>query len=275
MHPILLDFGTHNLPFFGTSHLFLPTYGFLFALGVVAGWWWFLRRAVRIGVDPDRAFNLTFYTLVAGIVGAKAALVLVSWRYYLLNPAEILSTLRIAGVLMGGILAGAAVFVLYVLRQRLPLHRLGDAIAAPLALSQAIGRLGCLSAGCCWGVPSPRLWCALTFTDPVARERTGVPLGTPLFPAQLVEMAADFLLALILTLLYRRRVRPDGTTFLVYVLTYSVFRGAIEIWRGDEQRGLWFGGALSTSQILALLTGLWALGMLIYYRLRRDEPAAS
>jgi phosphatidylglycerol---prolipoprotein diacylglyceryl transferase len=61
----------------------------------------------------------------------------------------------------------------------------------------------------------------------------------------------------------------------VYVLLYSLIRGVIEIWRGDEQRGLWFGGALSTSQILSILAGLWALGMLIYYRFRREEPTAS
>jgi phosphatidylglycerol:prolipoprotein diacylglycerol transferase len=279
MHPILLDLGTHDLPFLGTTHLFLPTYGLLFAMGVVLGWWWFLHRAAGLGVDPDRAFNLAFYTLLAGIVGAKVALVIVGWRYYFAHPGEILSTFRIAGVLMGGILAGAAVFVLYALRQRLPLHRLGDAIAAPLALSQAIGRLGCFMAGCCWGVESPGLWCAVRFTDPVAAERTGVPLSTrlydhPLFPTQLVEMAADLALALLLTLLYRKKIRPAGSTFLWYVLLYSLVRGVLEIWRGDVERGMYFGGLLSTSQTLSILTGLWALGMLIAYRLKRREPLA-
>ncbi|MBZ5638528.1 MAG: prolipoprotein diacylglyceryl transferase [Acidobacteriia bacterium] len=275
MHPILVDFGTHVLPLLGTTHLFLPTYGFLFALGVVAGWWWFLRRATRLGVDPDRAFNLTFYTLLGGLLGAKVSLLIVDWRYYLERPREILSTFRSAGVLMGGILVGAAVFVLYALRQRLPLHRLGDAIAAPLAVSQAVGRIGCFSAGCCWGVPARGVFGALTFTDPLAHERTGVPLGIPLFPTQLVEMAADLLLASVLTVLYRRKVRPEGSTFLWYVLLYSLIRGVIEIWRGDEQRGVYFGGVLSTSQILAVLAGLWALGMLVYYRFRREEPAGS
>jgi phosphatidylglycerol:prolipoprotein diacylglycerol transferase len=273
MHPILLDFGTHDLPFLGTTHLFLPTYGLLFASGVVLAWWWFLRRAAGLGVNPDRAFNLTFYTLVGGLIGAKASLVIVEWRYFLANPAELLGTLRSAGVLMGGLLVGAAVFVLYVFRQKLPLHRLGDAIAAPLALAQGLGRLGCYSAGCCWGVESPGLWCASTFTDPVAAERTGVPLNVALFPAQLVQMASDLALAVLLTFLFRRKIRPYGSTFLWYVLLYSLTRGLIEIWRGDEVRGLYFGGTLSTSQIISILAGSWALGMLILYRTKWKEPA--
>ena len=273
MHPILLDFGTHDLPFLGTTHLFLPTYGLLFALGVVVAWWWFLRRAAGLGVNADRAFNLTFYTLVGGLIGAKASLVIVEWRYFLANPAELLGTLRTAGVLMGGLLVGAAVFVLYVFRQKLPLHRLGDAIAAPLALAQGLGRLGCYSAGCCWGVESPGLWCAVAFTDPVAAERTGVPLNVPLFPAQLVQMGSDLALAGILTLLFRRKIRPYGSTFLWYVLLYSVTRGLIEVWRGDDVRGLYFGGTLSTSQIISILAGSWALGMLILYRTKWKEPA--
>jgi phosphatidylglycerol---prolipoprotein diacylglyceryl transferase len=273
MHPILLDFGTHDLPFLGTTHLFLPTYGLLFASGVVLAWWWFLRRAGGLGVNPDRAFNLTFYTLVGGLVGAKASLVIVEWRYFLANPAELLGTLRSAGVLMGGLLVGAAVFVLYVFRQKLPLHRLGDAIAAPLALAQGLGRLGCYSAGCCWGVESPGLWCASTFTDPVAAERTGVPLNVALFPTQLVQMASDLALAALLTFLFRRKIRPYGSTFLWYVLLYSLTRGLIEIWRGDEVRGLYFGGTLSTSQIVSILAGSWALGMLILYRTKWKEPA--
>ncbi len=274
MHPILLDFGTHNLPFLGPTHLFLPTYGLLFAGGVVLAWWWFLRRAAALGVDADRAFNLTFYTLIGGLVGAKASLVIVEWRYFVANPGELLTTLRTAGVLMGGLVVGATVFVLYAIRQKLPLHRLGDAIAAPLAAAQALGRLGCFSAGCCWGVDEPGLWCAVTFTNPVAAERTGVPLNVPLFPTQLVEMTCDLALAGVLTLLWRRRVRPAGSTFLWYVLLYSLVRGVIEIWRGDAVRGVYFGGLLSTSQILSIVAGLWALGMLIWYRLKAGEPAA-
>ena len=150
MFPTLIDLGTHDLPLLGEQHLFLPTYGFLFALGVVVSWIWFMRRAKGMGLPEDRLFNLTFYSVLAGILGAKLLLIVVDWRTYVANPVEILGTLRSAGVLMGGVLAGALTFVYYCRRFDLPLWTLADAISAPLVLAQAMGRLGCFSAGCCW-----------------------------------------------------------------------------------------------------------------------------
>ncbi len=274
MHPILLDFGTHDLPLLGLRHLFLPTYGALFALGVALAWWWFLRRARALGVAPETAFNLTFYSVLAGIVGAKLSLVVVDWRYYAENPGAILSLFRVAGVLMGGVAAGALAFVLYARRQGLPVLRLADAIVPPVALAQGIGRLGCFAAGCCWGVPvAPGSSCSVTFTDPAAAAQTGVPLHQPLFPAQLVQAAADFALAAVLTLVVRRGSRPAGLALWLYVLLYSVSRGTIEFWRGDEHRGLWLGGAISTSQILSLAGVAVAVAVLVARRLRRPPEA--
>ena len=152
MYPILIDFGTYRLPFLGETHLFVPSYGLLFAVGTLLAWVWFMRRGRALGVPEEPLFNLTFYTLLGGILGAKLTLVLVDLRSYLEHPADLWGTLRSAGVLIGGVIAGAAVFVLYARRQGLPLFRLGDAIAAPLAMAQGVGRLGCFAAGCCWGV---------------------------------------------------------------------------------------------------------------------------
>ena len=51
MFPVLIDLGTWNLPFIGETPISLPTYGFLFAISVVAGWSWFARRSRSLGVD--------------------------------------------------------------------------------------------------------------------------------------------------------------------------------------------------------------------------------
>jgi phosphatidylglycerol:prolipoprotein diacylglycerol transferase len=275
--PILIDFGTRDLPFFGETHLFLPSYGFLFALGVVLAWVWFIRRARTLEVPDDRLFNLTFYSLLAGILGAKLLLIIIDWRSYLAHPIEILGTLRSAGVLVGGVVAGSITFVLYGRRQELPLWRLTDAISAPLILAQAVGRLGCFSAGCCWGAPvDPSHPLAVTFTDPKAYEQTGVPLDIARLPTQLIEMGFDLLLAGLLTILWRRNLRPAGSVFWVYVLLYSLGRGVIEFWRDDRHRGLYFGDTVSTSQLFAVAGIVLAVTMLVRgLRMRRQSDASS
>ncbi len=274
MFPTLIDLGTHQLPLLGETHLFLPAYGVLFALATVMAWWWLLRRGRELGLPEDKVFNLSFYTVLAGIFGAKLLLIVLDWRTYLEHPGEILGTLRSAGVLVGGLIAGTMMFAIYAKRSGLPGLRLLDAAAAPMALAQAIGRLGCFAAGCCWGMPAgshTRL--AITFTDPVAHQQTGVPLHVPLIATQLMQMVNDLILAVVLTWLWRRRVEPDGTVMWIYVLLYSVSRGTIEFWRGDAQRGLFFGNSISTSQLFALL-GI-ALASIMLFRGRRRLQAAE
>lgn len=272
MHPILIDFGTRDLPWLGPTHLFLPTYGLLFATGALVAWWWFMRRARTLGFEGEPAFNLGFYSLLGGILGAKLTLLLVESRYYFDHPGEILGSLRSAGVLMGGVLCGAIVFAAYAKRHKMPLYRLGDAAAAPLAMAQAVGRLGCFSAGCCYGKPAPEGFpFSVTFTSTVANAQTGVPLGLALIPTQTIQAANDLLLAIVLTWMWRRRIQPDGTVFWWYVVLYGATRGLIEFWRGDTLRGVWFHGSASTSQILSLLAVAFGTFMLI--RARRSGGA--
>jgi phosphatidylglycerol:prolipoprotein diacylglycerol transferase len=67
-------------------------------------------------------------------------------------------------------------------------------------------------------------------------------------------------------LLLRRTKKFDGQLFWLYVLLYAVMRFTIEFFRGDAERGLYFGDIISTSQIIAigmfLLSGvmIWRLG---------------
>jgi phosphatidylglycerol:prolipoprotein diacylglycerol transferase len=272
MFPVLIDFGRHRIPFFGETHLFLPTYGLLFAIAVLLAWLWFTRRGRTLGIDDETLFNLSFYSLLAGIFGAKVLLVIIDWRLYFESPGELLGTLRSAGVLMGGVAAGAATFVIYARRKRLPLRRLCDAIVAPLALAQAIGRLGCFCAGCCWGLPaSPLNRFAVTFTHPMAHRQTAVPLDVPLLPTQLIEMGYDLMLVVILTVFWRRALRPEGSVFWIYLLLYGAGRGLIEFWRGDAHRGLYFGESLSTSQLISGVAVMLAIVMILHGRLRRSS----
>lgn len=272
MFPILIDLGTWDLPWLGETPIFLPTYGVLFAGSVVLAWWWFTRRARSLGVPDEPLFNLVFYTLLAGILGAKLLLVLVEWRTFAARPELLLGTLRSAGVLIGGVIAGAVTFVAYSRAKGMPTWRLADAMAAPLALAQGIGRLGCFAAGCCWGVETHAGHpLALVFTDPRAASQTGVPLDTPLIGTQLIQASADALLAGVLTLAWRRHPGRAGRVFWLYVLLYSLSRGTIEFWRGDRGRGLYFGDTVSTSQLFAIA----GLGLASFMLLRRRSAGTA
>jgi len=81
-----------------------------------------------------------------------------------------------------------------------------DVFAPAIALGHGIGRLGCFSAGCCWGVLCHRPW-AVTFTNPVSNRLVGVPLGVPLHPTQLYEACAEFA---IFGILYWRIGKPHA-----------------------------------------------------------------
>lgn len=273
MHPTLIDLGQVRLPILGETHLFLPTYGVLFAAGALIAWTWFFRRGKGMGLPEDTLFNLGFYSILAGLLGAKLALVVVDLPLYLAEPARILGTIRSAGVLMGGVLVGAIVFVLYARRHGLPVLGLADAAVAPVALAQAVGRFGCFSAGCCYGVPVDADHpLAITFTDPMAAAQTGVPLHVPLFASQLAQAGHDLALAGVLTLLWRRKLRP-GTTLAAYLMIYGVGRAVLEVWRGDAARGTWFGGWLSTSQALSILAVV--AGVVLLVRIRRAAPGSG
>ena len=50
-------------------------------------------------------------------------------------------------------------------------------------------------------------------------------------------------------------------------------RATIELWRGDAVRGLWFGGAISTSQLFSIAAVLAGATLLIRDRLRTPRPA--
>ncbi len=275
MRPLLIDLGTVDLPLFGPTHLFLPTYGLLFAFGVTLAWIWFGRRARSLGLPDEKVFNLTFYSLLGGILGAKLLLVLIDWRDYLADPSLLVGIIRTAGVLVGGVVGGAIVFVLYARRNDLPLIRLADAVVAPLALAQALGRFGCLAAGCCYGVPVDADHpFAVTFEHPQAIA-AGRFAGQPLLAVQLLEALADLVIVAILTLLWRRRPKPEGTVLWCYVLLYSILRFAIEFYRGDVGRGLFFSDRISTSQLFAIVGFLVAAIMLASGRLAARRAEAS
>jgi phosphatidylglycerol---prolipoprotein diacylglyceryl transferase len=241
----------------------------LVALAFLAALWMAARLAKRNSLDPDAITNLGIYCALAAIVGAKLMMLIVDPRYRN-NPTDIftLDTLQSGGIFYGGLLAALAVAVWYMRKSRLPGWKTADVFAPAIALGHGIGRLGCFSAGCCWGVECHLPW-AVTFRNPVAHDLVGVPLNQPLHPTQLYESFADLA---IFAVLYRQigKAHRPGAIIGLYLMLYSTARFIVEFFRDHQQGNLW-GSPLDTSQWISL--ALCAVGAWCFLR-RENEPAA-
>ncbi len=242
---------------------FIPTYGTLVAIGFLLALWVTIRLARKANLPAEPVTNLAIYCALAGLVGAKLFMILFDFKSYWNDPASLISlnTLQAAGVYQGGFLVALLTAILYIRRYHLPGLATCDVFSPGIALGQAIGRIGCFSAGCCWGVETHLPW-AVTFKNPDAYRLTGVTLGVPLHPTQLYESFAD---ALIFLFLYRMIARPHtpGTILGWYLALYSSARFVIEFFRFHEQ-GLHLG--LSYTQWISLVTLAAGIALLIARR---------
>jgi phosphatidylglycerol:prolipoprotein diacylglycerol transferase len=247
MHPILFDLGFFQI----------PSYGVMVALGVVLGLLALKRRGDRRGHDGALLVDVALWLVIWALVGAKGLLVLVELPRYLEDPASVIGVIRAGGVFLGGFIAAVIAAVVLFRRHHLEPLPTMDVVIPSVALGHAVGRIGCLLAGCCWGSTCDLPW-AITYTDPVATANVGTPLGVALHPFP--AYAALFNLALwgALEWMYARRP-PAGRVFAAYLMLYGTGRFLLEWTRGDAGRGFVLGGALSTSQLISL--GLLGLGI--------------
>ncbi len=258
------------------------TYGALLALAFLAGLFVMARQAAADNLDKNRVYDLGLWVLVASLIGSKLLMIVTDWDEYEGNWRAFLSLdfLRSGGVFYGGFIGAVIASVIMMRIYKLPWWRTADAFAPGIAIGQAIGRLGCFSAGCCWGKPTTA-FCGVHFTDK-GHETTNVPtivghlpaaiqqqwadklggLTAPihLHPVQLYEVGASLVIFVILLVMARKR-KFHGQIVLAYALLYAVARFIIEIWR-DDPRGSLLG--LSTSQFIALLIFIGGLIAFIY-----------
>lgn len=297
MFPILF-----RLPIPGIGPVTIHTYGVMLVVAFLVAIWVARRLATREGIDPDHVVDLGVYVILGGLVGAKILLLIVDRGFYTRQFTNILedgggpvgqwlspylgqfgagigtiarmsvSLLQAGGVFYGGMIAGVLVGLWYMRRHGIAVWKAADVIAPAVAVAHAFGRVGCFAAGCCYGIPTDLPW-GVTFANAYSGTLVGVPLNIPIHPTQLYSSLGNLVLFGLLLWFYRRK-QFDGQVFWVYVLGYGVFRFVLEFWRGDPRGGI-LGGALSTSQFVAIVMVTIALGMLARLRAgsRRETVA--
>ncbi len=134
----------------------IHTYGVLLASGFVCAVSLAARLAYREwggGEEGmrrrDQIYDLAFYTLISGLLGSHILFVVVNYKDYVANPLNIFKPGGL--VFYGGLLGAMLTSVWFARKNDMDFLRLADIGLPAVSIGQAFGRLGCFSAGCCWG----------------------------------------------------------------------------------------------------------------------------
>lgn len=183
----------------------------------------------------------------------------------------------------GGFIFALGFAMWFLRRHKMPRGRVSDLAAPAISLGLFFGRVGCFLNGCCYGKEtSSRLGVVFPGGAGAAFEslahRAQVDAGhirifdraLPVHPTQLYEAVACLAIAVFLYYVVRPRKRYDGDVIAGFMFLYALARSLIEIFR-DDDRGVFFGGWLSTSQLLSI--PLAGLAVWIWWRPRRRARA--
>lgn len=300
----------------GETGLRIPTYGFLIASGAALAIWLSYRDVERNprGLTGVELLDLYFWLIVGGIGGARAL-------YVLTVPGPFLDRCvdGVAGrgrdclaafrfwegglVFWGGVIGCVAVLVLWCRRHGHEVLATIDRIVPWGPFGHALGRIGCIGAGCCFGglCENPARAIVYPVGSPAweMQRADGGPdvvawtdahgHAMPVWPVQLWEAAGELVIFALLVFWLRPRTRGDGWLLGWWMVLYSTLRFTLELYRGDGTRGfvtelrlesvnVWLGVApdaitlLSTSQALSLLGGIAGVALLVFVDRRTRAP---
>jgi phosphatidylglycerol:prolipoprotein diacylglycerol transferase len=234
----------------------------------------------RIGSDPELTWELLFWAIIGGLLGAKVYYMLLNFPRLLEDPWSLVFS-RAGLVWYGGFLGGALAVLWQIRRYGLHLPTQADITAPGLALAYGVGRIGCFLVGDDWGRPTGS-WVGIRFPEGAPPTRVdiierdfGIQVDpelvarfgevVPVHPTQLYEVALSLVIFGVLWSM-RTHARAKGWLFMVWLALAGAGRFFVEFFRAKDDR---FFGPLTLAQLISLLLILaGAFGMLKLGRAR-------
>lgn len=243
--------------FFQAGSVKIYYYGLIIVLAVFLGLWIMVFLSKKKGLKSDDVFDLFFWVVVLGILGARLYNVFIlNWDYYQNNLFDIFKIWQGGLAIHGAIIFGVITLLVRCLKKKICFLRILDIGVVVLAFGQALGRWGnffnqeLFGHPVSWGIP----------IDLINR-----PSGFESFeffhPAFLYESILNFILFLILFFLVRKDVRI-GIPTLIYFLGYGLIRFFMEFIRIDPTLlvfGFRFPQAVSLVLIIICLILFWPI----------------
>src|SRR5687768_15562641 len=215
------------------SSLMLLLAQFLNFLGYMVGGAVFIWQAKRRKLATEGMGLILLAALVGGLVGAKLTEWLFGAGAPLFNsPAAFFDPFVGGRSILGGVLVGW--LCVEIAKRRLGITRkTGDMFAFALPAGEAVGRLGCMVGGCCYGIGTTVPWAVFQHSE-------------WRHPTQLYSSAAA-IVTLCVVYFFRNRV-PEGGLFPIYLMMFGCSRLVVEFFREGEVA---FAG-LSIAQLICI-----------------------
>lgn len=241
----------------------IPIYSFGLMMGIsfIIGSTLLTGELRRKKMNPDMGSTITLLALVGGIAGSKILYLIENWGDFIDNPVSM--AFSPGGLTFYGGLILATIFIgLYLRREHVSFLRVADAVAPPLLLAYGIARIGChLSGDGDYGFPTTLPW----GTDyskgivPPSVAFKDFPEITSKYPHGIVPNNVlchptpvyEFLICSVLFYFLwksRKRLGPDGTVFMAYLVLAGAERFMVEFLRLNERFIL----GLSEAQIISI-----------------------
>lgn len=249
---------------FSIGPLTVHTYGVFVALGCIAGIVIAIRLGKPQGITSQQVMDMGFIMILCGVIGSRLAYILLNFSYYKNHILDIFKLWQGGLVFSGALLAVIIAVSLYVKRHKLSIWLVGDIWAPAAALGQALGRVGCFMAGCCYGKPTDVFW-GVTFSHP----QSLAPLHTFIHPTQLYSSFSGIII-FIITMILSTKKKFQGQVFLWFLILHSTGRLLIERFRGDD-RGFILGSELTVTQLVTMLILLASVAGLIILKTQHEK----
>jgi len=128
--------------FFKLGIITIYWYGLFIVLGIIAALFLILLLARRFKINPEIIWDLSFYLVLFGVIGARVYEIFLEFPYYVNHPAQIIKIWEGGLAIHGAIIAGAITLFVYIKKNKLDFWPLLAIVTPGLALGQAIGRFG-------------------------------------------------------------------------------------------------------------------------------------
>lgn len=223
MDPIFLTVGDLEIRWYSALILFAV----FIAYGIIS------VESRRFRYNNDKIFNLMFWSLICGIIGARLYYVAFNYEMYMDNPIDILKVWEGGLAIHGGIIGGLLSVAVICKREKWKLFAVTDMICVPLLLAQAIGRWGNFfnmeAHGAATTVETLQRFFIPEFVI------KGVTInGITYVPTFYIESILCIIGFVVLMFLRRRKSTKIGTLTAIYLMYYGIIRFFIEMSRTDS-----------------------------------------